>query len=141
MSFPKRFNYDKLNDGEKTSILKKILNIIVDIDRTTGSNDLGNNEQFPFKAYFDILFHYKKYGLHFSVEKEEIKGYSGNINWIKTFKKSQKYINNNNIIFLPLILNKKYILGNFISECMEFILTDVFINYSAYFTKIGRAHV
>lgn len=136
LSFPKRFNYDKLNEVEKISILKKILNTIVDIDRTNGSNILGNSDQFPFKAYFDILFHYKKYGLHFSVEKEEVKGYSGNINWIKTFKKSKKYISGNNIIFLPFILNKKYTLGNFISECMEFILTDVFMNYSNYFTGV-----
>lgn len=134
LSFPKRFDLDKLNDIEKRNILKKILNVIVDIDRTNGSNNLGNSDLFPFKSYFDIVFYYKKYGLHFSIEKEEVKGYSGNINWAKTFKKSQKYITNNSIIFLPFILNKKYNLGNFISECMEFILTDVFINYSAYFT-------
>ena len=134
LSFPKRFDLDKLNDIEKRNILKKILNVIVDIDRTNGSNNLGNSDLFPFKSYFDIVFYYKKYGLHFSIEKEEVKGYSGNINWTKTFKKSQKYITNNSIIFLPFILNKKYNLGNFISECMEFILTDVFINYSAYFT-------
>lgn len=134
LSFPKNISFDRLSEIQRIDLLKRIINVMVEINRASGSSELGSSELFPFKAYFDIVLHYKKYGLHFNIEKEEIKGFSGNINWNKTFKKSQKYISGNNIIFLPFILNKKYTLGNFISECMEYILTDVYLNYNDYFS-------
>lgn len=129
LSFPKKYDYTILNDGEKIDILKKIINIIVKDERSKGSYNLSNKDEFPYKAYFDIAMHYKKYGLHFNEYKEEKIGYAGNINWNKIFKKSEKYISDGNIVFIPFVINKKFTISNFIGECMEYVLTDVYLNY------------
>lgn len=133
LSFPKKYDYNSLtSDEEKINILKKIIGIVVSEERSKGSYDINNKEEFPYKAYFDVMMYYKTYGLHFHEYKENKMGYAGNINWNKTFKKSEKYIYDNNIIFMPFVINKKITLSNFISECMEYILTDVYLNYSKY---------
>lgn len=132
LAFPKKYDYTILNDGEKIDILKKIINIIVKDERSRGSYNLNNKDEFPYKAYFDIAMHYKKYGLHFNEYKEEKMGYAGNINWNKTFKKSEKYISNGNVVFIPFVINQKFTLANFIGECMEYVLTDVYLNYKEY---------
>lgn len=132
LSFPKKYNYKKLSDKDKIEVLKKIINIIAKDERSKGSYNLNNKDEFPYKAYFDVAMYYKKYGLHFHEYKEEKIGYAGNINWNKTFKKSKKYISDNNVVFIPFVINKKFTLNNFISECMEYVLTDVYLNYNKY---------
>lgn len=137
LSFPKKYDYNSLtSDEEKINILKKIIGIVVSEERSKGSYNINNKDEFPYKAYFDVMIYYKKYGLHFHEYKENKMGYAGNINWNKTFKKSEKHICDNNIIFMPFVINKKITVSNFISECMDYILTDVYLNYSKYLEEV-----
>lgn len=129
VSFPKRFNYNNLKEKERILLMKNIVNIIFNLDSSYGNFDLGDKTLFPLRVYYNIVNYYKKYGLHFRTIKNEKKGYSGVINWNKTFKKSNLIIDNGNPIYLPFIINEKYNVSTFISECMEYVLYEVNLKF------------
>jgi hypothetical protein fgonA2_02319 len=122
-SFPKHY---RVEDDEYNQILcmKQILYILSKSKSSYGSFDMGVKGEFPIKAYLGILVHYKKYGLYLSNEQYYKNGYAGNADWNRTVNKSNKIIQKKGIIFFPFILKKFKDKSVFISECMNYVLSD-----------------
>ncbi|EKK5370374.1 LlaJI family restriction endonuclease, partial [Staphylococcus pseudintermedius] len=51
-------------------------------------------------------------------------GYEGNIDWNRTINKSNKVIQKEGMIFLPFVIRKVEDVTVFISECMNYVLSD-----------------
>lgn len=123
-SFPKHYNICNENDKILKKTMKQILYIISFEKISLGSFETGIKDEFPFKAYLEILNYYKKYGLYTTNEKYFKEGYQGFIDWNRTINKSNKIIQTNGIIYFPFVLKKKKDKNVFLSECMEYVLQD-----------------
>lgn len=123
-SFPKHYNICNENDKTLKKIMKQILYIISLKKISLGSFETGIKDEFPFKAYLEILNYYKKYGLYTTNEKYFKEGYQGFIDWNRTINKSNKIIQTNGIVYFPFVLKKKKDKNVFLSECMEYVLQD-----------------
>ena len=104
--------------------MKQILYILSKSKASYGSFDKGIKGEFPIKAYLGILMHYKKYGLYLSNEQHYENGYAGNIDWNRTVNKSNKIIQKKGVIFFPFIIKRTKDKSVFISECMNYVLSD-----------------
>lgn len=93
-------------------------------------NDL--NEGYPFQSFFEIYDYYKKYGLF--TNEREIKhfGYQGNISWKDSLRKSPIVINNNNILYIPLVIKNKVHDYVFISKCMAYVINSTMDRFSVF---------
>ncbi|MBU9712003.1 hypothetical protein [Evansella tamaricis] len=88
------------------------------------------NADYPFLEFFVIYQYYKKFGL-FTNEKEIRKfGYTGKISWKDTINKSPTVVNNNNILFLPLVIKNNVNEHVFISKCMAFVIDSTLEKFS-----------
>lgn len=129
-SFPKHYDIKLINEDEKIECMKEILSVISS-NRMKAKGSFDNDikdlkEEFPLRAYLNIANYYKKFGLYKNQEGYSDEGYNGRINWNKTINKSNKIFQENTILFYPFILNKVRDKDVFISECMDFILSDAF---------------
>ncbi|MCC9858599.1 LlaJI family restriction endonuclease, partial [Streptococcus agalactiae] len=104
--------------------MKQILYILSKSKASYGSFDKGIKGEFPIKAYLGILMHYKKYGLYLSNEQYYENGYAGNIDWNRTVNKSNKIIQKKGVIFFPFTIKRTRDKSVFISECMNYVLSD-----------------
>lgn len=127
-SFPKHYTFSS-NAEENKNDMKKIIQILALTKATSGSFDKGEKDEFPLRAYMDVAMYYKQYGLYTVDRRYVDRGYNGNINWKKTMKESDKIITTNGIVFNPFVLNKKKNTNVFLSECMDFVLSDASQNY------------
>lgn len=133
-SFPKHYNIVEINEKQNDCI-KQILYILSKNKSSYGSFDKGINGEFPIKSYYDILNHYKKYGLYLSNESYFKYGYEDNIDWVRTINKSNNVVQKCGIIFLPFIIKRTREKNVFISECMSYVLADA-SNYRNFITTI-----
>lgn len=142
VSFPKYFDHSHLEEVEKNHYIKLISTLLIK-GKSSFSSKYDNNteeskfsKEFPIDSYITIRNYYKKYGIYNKKTKIETKNGSGKLNWGKTIRKSSKIIQDNGIVFLPIITSKNITRSVFIGQCMEFILADVFSKYSKvlYFT-------
>ncbi|QUM66131.1 hypothetical protein [Staphylococcus delphini] len=137
ISFPKHY---KLN-SEPEHLLEEInkLIYIIGLNRI-GQGSFGfeddNRDEFPIKAYLYVLEYFKKYGLYITSNKHEEFGYEGNIDWNRTINKSNKLIQKKGMIFLPFVIRKVENITVFISECMNYVLSDA-TNFSEYLQFIS----
>lgn len=122
-SFPKHYKVDD-DEHNQVSCMKQILYILSKSKASYGSFDKGIKGEFPIKAYLGILMHYKKYGLYLSNEQHYENGYAGNIDWNRTVNKSNKIIQKKGVIFFPFIIKRTKDKSVFISECMNYVLSD-----------------
>lgn len=122
-SFPKHYKVDD-DEQNQVSCMKQILYILLKSKSSYGSFDKGIKGEFPIKAYLGILMHYKKYGLYLSNEQYYENGYAGNIDWNRTVNKSNKIIQKKGVIFFPLTIKRTRDKSVFISECMNYVLSD-----------------
>lgn len=131
LSFPKHFDHEKLFLEEKKEYAKSIASLLVKGSSTTnpGKKDIKSNE-FPMDCYFAIVDYYKKYGIYNKKIRVENKTNQGRPNWKKTIRKSQKIIQDNGIVFLPVISVKNKNSSVFLSDCMQFILSHTYEQYS-----------
>ena len=125
LSLPKHFKREKETKKEKKENLKLILRLLLKYCNNIGlkGNDDGYSN-IPMDAYFKILDYYKKYGIYKDTYLEYKKSFDGNINWKRTIAKSDKFISNGNLIFLPFIVKHKIYDENIISEVMKYIIND-----------------
>lgn len=130
LSFPKHFSRSD-SDENNLNDMKDILSLVSLGKNNIGSFDGDEDGQFPLKSYMEILNYYKRYGLYHTRIHKERKGYKGNINWNKTIQKSTKVVSNNNILFLPFVINEKNISPIFLSECMEYVFADAYNSFSS----------
>ena len=131
LSFPKHFDHEKLSPEEKKEYAKSIASLLVKGSSTTnpGKKDTKSNE-FPMDRYLAIVDYYKKYGIYNKKVRIENKTNQGRPNWKKTIRKSQKIIQDNGIVFLPVISVKNKNSSVFLSDCMQFILSHTYEQYS-----------
>lgn len=133
-SFPKHYKVTKIKDNQDVC-MKQILYILSKNKVSYGSFDKGLNGEFPVKSYYGILNHYKKYGLYLSSESYFQNGYEGNVDWSRTINKSNKIVQKNGVIFFPFVVKKTRDRSVFISECMNYVLSDA-SNYKDFITTI-----
>lgn len=129
-SFPKHYDSQSISESDKIECMKEILSVISS-NRMKAKGSFDNNsknlkEEFPLKAYLNIANYYKKFKLYKNLEKYSDIGYNGRIDWNKTINKSNKIFQEDSVLFYPFILNKLRDKDVFISECMDFILSDAF---------------
>lgn len=131
LSFPKHFDHEKLSLEEKKEYAKSIASLLVKGSSTTNprQTDAKSNE-FPMDRYLAIVDYYKKYGIYNNKIRVENKANQGRPNWKKTIRKSQKIIQDNGIVFLPVISVKNKNNSVFLSDCMQFILSYTYEQYS-----------
>lgn len=131
LSFPKHFDHEKLSLEEKKEYAKSIASLLVKGSSTTNpvKKDTKSNE-FPMDRYLAIVDYYKKYGIYNKKIRVENKTNQGRPNWKKTIRKSQKIIQDNGIVFLPVISVKNKNNSVFLSDCMQFILSHTYEQYS-----------
>lgn len=131
LSFPKHFDHEKLSLEEKKEYAKSIASLLVKGSSTTNprQTDIKSNE-FPMDRYLAIVDYYKKYGIYNNKIRVENKANQGRPNWKKTIRKSQKIIQDNGIVFLPVISVKNKNNSVFLSDCMQFILSYTYEQYS-----------
>lgn len=131
LSFPKHFDHEKLSLEEKKKYAKSIASLLVKGSSTTNprQKDAKSNE-FPMERYLAIVDYYKKYGIYNKKIRVENKANQGRPNWKKTIRKSQKIIQDNGIVFLPVISVKNKNNSVFLSDCMQFILSYTYEQYS-----------
>ena len=131
LSFPKHFDHEKLSLEEKKKYAKSIASLLVKGSSTTNSRkkDAKSNE-FPMDRYLAIVDYYKKYGIYNKKIRVENKVNQGRPNWTKTIRKSQKIIQDSGIVFLPVISVKNKNNSVFLSDCMQFILSYTYEQYS-----------
>ncbi|HFI0918945.1 TPA: hypothetical protein ACGOYJ_001674 [Streptococcus suis] len=131
LSFPKHFDHEKLSLEEKKEYAKSIASLLVKGSSTTnhGKKYTKSNE-FPMDRYLAIVDYYKKYGIYNKKIRVESKTNQGKPNWKKTIRKSQKIIQDNGIVFLPVISVKNKNSSVFLSDCMQFILSHTYEQYS-----------
>ena len=122
-SFPKHYKVDN-DEYNQISCMKQILYILSKSKASYASFDKGIKGEFPIKAYLGILMHYKKYGLYLSNEQYYENGYAGNIDWNRTINKSNKIIQKKGVMFFPFTIKRTRDKSVFISECMNYALSD-----------------
>lgn len=131
ISFPKHFDHEKLSIEEKKEYAKAIASLLVKGSSTTSpKNKEGKSNEFPLDSYLSVVNYYKKFGIYNKKIRVENKINQGRPNWKKTIKKSQKVIQENGIVFLPVISIKNKNSSEFLSDCMQFILSNTFTQYS-----------
>lgn len=130
-SFPKHYNYNNLDERQRSNAINKIISFLSKGLYTKSSNEDNN---FPLDSYLIIKEYYQKYGIYRNNTKINSVNGRGRINWKKTIQKSNKIVQENSIVFLPLITSKRKYENVFVTECMEFVLFDSYHKYSL-FTK------
>lgn len=121
----------ELSIEEKKEYAKAIASLLVKGSSTTSpKNKEGKSNEFPLDSYLSVVNYYKKFGIYNKKIRVENKINQGRPNWKKTIKKSQKVIQENGIVFLPVISIKNKNSSEFLSDCMQFILSNTFTQYS-----------
>lgn len=122
-SFPKKYaeKIEEINQEDCDLLLTYML--MKGNKASFGDEDTTN---FPLRSYINIVDYYRKYGLY----KDNITIYknrlNGNINWKKTIKKIDPVITNNNLIYPSFIVDYKYNIDIFLTECMKYTLSYTF---------------
>lgn len=129
-SMPKHFKnineFKSYDNKEKLQCIRLIMDSIVqsargyrntDYDSTVeGASDIAVN------AYFKVYQYFVNYGLYHE-ENSEIKPNHGNkISWKDTFRKADKYITKQGIIYSPLFYKKKRENETIVTESMIFVI-------------------
>lgn len=126
--YPKKYQYD-VSQG-----LADFLPVFSAIQKTRTSRSLleGGPEtsidaflnidyNYPFGAFFQILNHYRRYGLYFD-DVRTVTPNRGKINWKRTIESTGFYPVNGRLAFHPLIRESSVRTNNFISEAMIFAI-------------------
>lgn len=141
--FPKHyFDSNSLSiKNESNEYLKDDINILIDVIKQYCSNSKSTvsansyigatdifDSDYPFKQFYNVYDYFQKYGLYKQKQSYIKEGSSGKINWKTVIDKAKKIISNNNLIFMPLYVEKKKHNDFFLTECMTFII-DYTIDY------------
>lgn len=123
-SFPKHYKLENINSEDH-----RLLFEVINKNRYSFGLDSNDKQQFPFINYLEVYKYYQRFGLYFENEKYNTIFPSGRINWKCSLRKSNKIINNNNLIFSPLFYRKEISSLVFLTECMDYILSQAYSQY------------
>jgi len=128
--FPKHFPLQKNALLEDSQLLIQVLR---KIKKSRGLGEIEEVNTFPLESYLYVCEFFRKFGLYMEQERIIKPGYNGKINWKHTISKSNKVLNNGNIIFIPFMLNKKIDHSVLITTCMEEVLAHGYKNFGRFF--------
>lgn len=78
---------------------------------------------YPFSAFFGVYDYYQSYGLYTEMQEYIRTNSCGRVSWKDSISRSEKFFDNTNkIMIFPLYYKKKFILSNFITECMIYVI-------------------
>lgn len=80
------------------------------------------NIGYPFKAYFGVYEHFKRFGLYHDENIIKKSRYNGNIQWKDTIRKSNPIFSEDNVIFTSLVIKEKLIDEVFITRSMVYVI-------------------
>ncbi|NQL16803.1 hypothetical protein HO466_00160 [Streptococcus suis] len=133
VSLPKHFYpisfWQKKERLDKELLLSDLSDLFSILARGSSTSNKGELTNFPIDSYIKIQDYYKKYGLFTKKSHRLTTGYSGNVHWRETFNKSQKILQENGILYLPFQLKKNINVHTFISECMEYVLSETYTEF------------
>lgn len=132
ISFPKYFEHQKLSLHEKQEYAKNIALLLVKGSSVISSKKEkpNKNNEFPVDSYLIVANYFKKYGIYNKKIKVDNKMNNGRPDWKKTIRKSPKIIQGEAVVFLPIISVKNKNSLVFLSDCMQFILSNTYEQYS-----------
>lgn len=125
VSFPKQFKIDQ-NEVKKDSRL--LFSVFQKHKKSHPSKYIGRDNQFkyesdyPFSAFFRVWDYYQKYGLYFENIELLRPNAGGKVDWKATFKKADRFINNGDPFYYPLLYRKKKQINAFLTECMIYVI-------------------
>lgn len=130
VSFPKHYmdlnEFNQLSESDKIRHIRLILDVIVSYELNPVYASFRKKDDlstpFSFSSFFNVYNYFRKYGLYFKKRKNIKKGYNGKISWKETIHKSQKVINNGNLVFLPFFIRHNVSDEDFITKCMIFAI-------------------
>lgn len=105
-------------------------------ERAIGINQ-DVNSHYPFEAFFYVYNYYKLYGLYTNELERHKLSYSGKISWKKTLEKSPMVISENNLLYLPMVVKKRYNEHVFLTKCMAYVIDNTIDRFSI-FLKLER---
>lgn len=122
--FPLGYQIPKDENEQRKSIIELLqtLNLVSnDYSNEDTSYFYGDNSSIPVNSYIWLIQDYLKNGLYNIQEKKFEFGQSGKINWKKTF--NQKFFEqNNNLVYLDLVVEKKQSVNNIITNIHAYCL-------------------
>lgn len=110
ISFPIGFSLEKDERQTRKDILLLMDVLKKNTDHKESEITLSNNDKvsnFPLRAYLSIISDYYNRGYFQETESVFVKSKSGKINWNRTVKQSQAYVQGQEIFFLDFITRKK----------------------------------
>lgn len=135
MSFPRNYFASNLeNETISKEDIKILENTLINICKFDNESfDVEYAKNFPVNAYLDVCKYFKKYGLYHKDVTRYYKGYGGQIDWKRTVAASNKILNNKNLLFLPFVNKKVEYEEVFITECMNYVLSDGYNCFGQFF--------
>lgn len=128
VSFPKHFIPTEL-DKDTNVLLKTIFKHMKNYpDKYIGDKSLYSSN-YPFTSFFNVYNYYIKYGLLLEDEIKITTKEKNKINWKKSIKDSNKYIQDNGIILYPLFYNNQLYFKDLIAKCVTFVINYTSIKF------------
>lgn len=118
-------SYPKHHPNNNKKLLYKVLKKYRESKAyiANGEKDIASN--IPFDSMSYIIHYYYKYGVYSCSEKIVKANSKNKINWKVTYKKSNKVITDNGLIYIPLYMNKSSIYYDIISDIMRYSLASI----------------
>ncbi|MDE8339888.1 hypothetical protein PT226_05610, partial [Erysipelothrix rhusiopathiae] len=139
VSFPKKYDTNGVNLKEINELAKLLLRNSSNLSDTIDGQFKGN---FPLRAYLSVCKYFTEYGFYKQKMISYQRGKDKKVDWKKTFSESEAIINDDNIIFLPLILKKSISTDVFLTECMKIVLSEGYQKFGVFFsTGVPYRHV
>ncbi len=130
LSIPKHFKnineFKSYDNNKKSRYIKLIMDSIVQSTKGYRNTNYDSNieiaSNIAINAYFNVYQYFVNYGMYHE-ENSEIKPNHGNkISWKDTFRKANKYITKQGIIYSPLFYKKKKDNETIVTESMIFVI-------------------
>lgn len=122
-------NPSKGLDGFKT-VLNVVEKFILSKKSKARANDYGGKQQdsfkssYPFEAFFRIYDYYEKYGIYHQKNSYISENGNGKYKWKKIIERSQPYLSDEGIVFIPLYRENMSNMYTIVSEAMAYIINE-----------------
>jgi len=77
---------------------------------------------YPLTQYFRVKSYYDEYGLFTDDTLVKFYGYSGKVAWSDTIRKSPIVVDDGNLLYMPMVIQKNVQEHVFLSKCMAYVI-------------------
>lgn len=116
--FPK--HYAIVNDDDKELIVRTVWKS----KPVLNEGGERTSEDVPINSYLNVLRYFTEFGLYKIDTKEYQMDYSGNVDWTRTVKNGVKVFVDGQLLFVPMIVRKKGVNYDLITEAMAYVLNE-----------------